>query len=210
MKALKKGLFLTFEGGECAGKTTLIEALFDHFSLQNLSLLKTREPGGTELGIKIRSLLLNPQEKVSARAELLLFAADRAHHVETLLKPSLAKGALILCDRYIDSSFAYQGAFFKYEELKGVMDFATGGLLPHLTFYLDLDPKIGFERAKKRQQTLDRIEERDFAFHESVRRSFLSLAEKGKNRFVIVPANRPKEVIFQEVLKRIEEYVSSF
>jgi dTMP kinase len=200
-------LFFTFEGGECAGKTTLINSLFATLNEKGISAIKTREPGGTHLGVKIRSILLDPIEEISSATELLLFAADRSHHTENVIRPALQRGDIVLCDRYIDSSFAYQGQHFKHEVLKSIMEFATGGLLPKFTFYLDLDPKIGFERAEKRKQQLDRIEKKGLEFHERTRRAFLELAKRYKERIVVIDAARDPEAVLEEVLGKIYETI---
>lgn len=198
---LSRGFFFTFEGGEGVGKTTLINRLHDRLKGLNVDVVKTREPGGTPLGDQIRSLLLSTDSEVTKRSELLLFAADRAHHVETLIKPALARGAVVLCDRYVDSSYAYQGVFFDHTVLKGVMDFATDQLLPEQTFYLDLDPKVGFERAHAENRELDRIETRDFSFHEKAREAFNTLAKKYSERFSLIDASQSPENVFDEVWK---------
>ena len=209
-KKMNRGLFFTFEGGECAGKTTLIDSLFAALGQKGLPALKTREPGGTHLGVKVRSILLDSTEEISSRTELLLFAADRSHHVEGVIEPALKKGMIVLSDRYSDSSFAYQGADFKHETLKAVMDFATGGLVPCLTFYLNLDPKVGFERAKKRGQALDRIEQKDLAFHQKTRERFLDLAKRYSERFVVIDALKSQDEIFKEVFAKILEACHAF
>ncbi|MDN3504239.1 MAG: dTMP kinase [Rhabdochlamydiaceae bacterium] len=198
-----KGLFVTFEGGEGAGKTTLINRLYDMIESEGESVIKTREPGGTPLGSKIRELLLTSGETVSSRAELLLFMADRAHHVDTKLFPALEAGSIVLCDRYIDSSYAYQGSLYEHNELEKIMNFSTANLIPDLTFFLDLDPQIGLERAQKEGIKLDRIESHDIQFHIEVREAFLSLAKRYKKRIIVVNANQSKDALFNTVWQHL-------
>ncbi len=195
-----KGLFITFEGGEGAGKTTLINSLYDAIREEKLKAIKTREPGGTPLGAHIRSILLEKHElAISSRAELLLFLADRAHHVEEIILPALGRGEVVLCDRYSDSTFAYQGAYdvIKNEDLVTLTKFATKGLVPHLTIYLDIDPVVGIERAKR--SSFDRMEQKQLDFHYRVRQNFLHLAEKEPQRFFTVDATLPPDEVFSIV-----------
>lgn len=202
------GAFITFEGGEGSGKTSLIDRLYQELEARGLPLLRSREPGGSPLGERIRNIVLDsPNEEICKRAELLLFMADRAHHVDTKLRPAYERGEIVLCDRYIDSSFAYQGPFFDREELERVMDFATGGFTPHLTFYLDLDPKLGFQRARAAGGGLDRIESFDPSYHENVRKAFLELSERFKDRIVVIDADQSREEVFDAVWSYLAKWL---
>ena len=171
------GFFITFEGGEGAGKSTLSKKIYQYLVKQKKAVLFTKEPGGTKLGKKVRILLLQKKETwISPRAELLLFLADRAQHVDELIIPALQQGQIVLCDRFSDSTRAYQGAGrgFSTKWLESLLQFATNGLQPDLTFYLDVDPQIGFQRAKRERRQLDRMEQEALAFHKKVRKAFAS------------------------------------
>lgn len=204
----KSGFFFSFEGGEGAGKTTLIDELSFRLSQLGIGAFQTREPGGTPLGKDIRELLLNTNEPVTSRSELFLFLADRAQHVDMQLIPALERGEVILCDRYIDSSFAYQGEEFGFSALETIMQFATAGLLPDITFYLDLDPLLGFERAKRDQRMLDRIERHDIQYHQQVRERFLQLAKRFEERIVTIDASQKQEKVCSDVWEYIKRHLS--
>src|SRR6187431_1687241 len=148
---MKRGIFITIEGGEGAGKTTLIESLYQHLLGLGREVLKTREPGGTPLGEEIRKILLHSTGPVSPYAELSLFLASRAQHISELIAPALAAGKVVLCDRFNDSTIAYQGMArgLGMEEVAAVCRFICAGLEPQLTLYLDIDPAVGLSRAKK-------------------------------------------------------------
>lgn len=178
------GLFITFEGGDGAGKSTQVAALANELERRGYDVLTSREPGGTELGQAIRELLLHGGE-VAPRAEALLFAADRAHHVASKIRPALERGAVVISDRYLDSSVAYQGAARALDphEVRELSLWATGGLLPDLTVLLDLPADQGFAR---RGGDHDRMESEGKAFQMRVRQSFLALAEAEPKRFLIV------------------------
>jgi dTMP kinase len=198
----KTNLFITFEGGEGAGKTTLIEGLFRHLTIDGHSVLKTREPGGTKIGEQIRSLLLeNRSEKVSPFAELSLFLASRAQHVAEVIRPALDAGKIVLCDRFNDSSIAYQGMArgLGKEGVEQACLFFSEGLVPDLTFYLDIDPSMGMNRVK-RARTQDRIESEGLSFHIKIRNAYLELAKQSPQRIKILDASLPKERVYQEAL----------
>ncbi len=209
MKRSKSSIFITFEGGEGAGKSLLVTSLVKALSAEGFSITSTREPGGTVLGNKIRQLLLE-QEKgsISDRAELLLFLASRAQHVDKLILPALNDGHTVLCDRFSDSTIAYQGFArgLGEKEIANLCHYATGGLTPDITFLLDIDPVIGFKRlknAKERAGAVDRIESEALTFHNKVREGFLSIAKNSPERVRIIDASESPEVIFDEVLKMI-------
>jgi dTMP kinase len=200
---------ITFEGGDGAGKTTLIEKVYKYLESAGCPVLSTRAPGGTEIGAEVRRLLLG-STSVSARCELLLFLADRAQHVDEVIRPALEAHQIVLCDRFNDSTLAYQGARgFQEKWLKQLLRFASDGLIPDLTFYLDLDPQIGFERAKKgRGGGVDRIESEALAFHKKIRRGFLSIAKKEPQRFMKINAELTPEAVFERAKERIDELLS--
>jgi len=209
----KKGLFITIEGGEGSGKTTLIESLGKHLVEKEYDVLATREPGGTDLGENIRNFLLRfgQDEIFSSRAELALFLASRAQHVEEVILPSLKEGKIIICDRYNDSSIAYQG-YARGLDLKMVKTsckFFSSDVNPSLTFYLDIDPKIGLERVKKasldKSISYDRIESEDLVFHQKVRQAFHEIAKLETNRFYIIDASKSPNEVFEKVINCIEK-----
>lgn len=201
----QKRLFVTFEGGEGAGKTTLIEGLFRHLSASGLGVIKTREPGGTKLGEQIRSLLLEHRaEKVSPFTELALFLASRAQHIAEVILPALESGKIVFCDRFNDSSVAYQGIArgLGKEDVSGACSFFSQGLMPDLTFYLDIEPAIGMSRVQ-RARVQDRIEQEGLSFHAKIRSAYLELAKENPKRIHVLDATRPKERVFQEALELI-------
>ncbi|NEO25982.1 MAG: dTMP kinase [Kamptonema sp. SIO4C4] len=200
------GKFIVFEGGEGAGKTTQIartEQWLKQDYAADCPILITREPGGTELGQHIRHLLLE-KGTPHARAELLLYAADRAQHVEETLKPALAAGAIILCDRYTDSTIAYQGygRGLDLEFIQHLNFIATGGLESHLTLWLDVEVKVGLERAKQRGKR-DRIEANDLDFHHRVYQGFAHLTEQNPHRITRINANSSPEIVHQQIRRKL-------
>ncbi len=204
-----KGVFITFEGGEGAGKSTLIDRLYEALRAQGRAVLKTRAPGGTRAGEAIRALLLNKEgTPLIPRAELLLFLADRAQHVEEIITPALQKDQIVLCDRYNDSTIAYQGIArgLGKEEVRKLCTFATGGLDPHLTFYLDLDPATGLKRLK---QGKDRIEAEKLSFHEKIRAAFHQIAKEEKKRLRILDAAQSPDQVFHQAMEGIDDLLAS-
>jgi dTMP kinase len=197
-----KGLFVAFEGGEGTGKTTQIARAVDRLRESGRTVVSTREPGGTGLGRELRRLVLDPHGDVSPRAEALLYAADRAHHVETVIRPALAAGDVVITDRYVDSTLAYQGAGrgLTVDEARVITDWATGGLLPDLTVLLDLDPRAGLARAGARAAP-DRLEAASMDFHEAVRAGFLALAAEDPARYLVLAADAPVD----ELAGRVHE-----
>lgn len=183
------GLFISFEGGEGAGKSTQISRLAAALRAEGHEVVVTLEPGGTELGQAVRRILLTPGSHVTPRAEALLYAADRAHHVETVIEPALAAGKVVICDRYADSTFAYQGAgrALDIDKVRQIMAFAVAGRWPDLTLLLDVDPRVGLRRARGHGPG-DRIEAEGLAFHDAVRRGFLELAANEPQRFRVIDA----------------------
>ncbi len=190
------GVFVAFEGGEGVGKTTQIAVAAAYLRAAGHDVVETREPGGTPLGRELRSLVLDPDGLIAPRAEALLYAADRAQHVETVIRPALEAGRVVLTDRYVDSTLAYQGTGrgLTVEDARVITDWATGGLLPDLTVLLDLDPRFGLARAEARSAP-DRLESAAFEFHQAVRDSFTALAAAAPDRYLVIDAAKPVEVI---------------
>lgn len=208
-KRKNKGLFITFEGGEGVGKTTLIERIYASLTQKGFSVLKTCEPGGTTFGRHIRDILLHDKSAPFGRkSELFLFLADRSQHVEEKILPHLEKNDIILCDRFNDSTFAYQGAARSVDIslLKTLCQFAASGLQPDLTFFLDLDPFIGLKRSRKSKESgayFDRIEKEDMSFHTKVREAFLTLAKEEPERFHVIDASLAFDQVFKKSMDEI-------
>lgn len=201
--------FITFEGGEGAGKTTLINNLSKILQDKGYSVVVTREPGATPLGEKIRQLLLEQSSyfPISSMAELLLFLSDRAQHIEQVIKPALAKDRIVLCDRFNDSTIAYQGIArgLGIENVKSLCEIICGETKPDLTFFLNVNPKIGLNRAKNQQRVLDRLENEHMDFHTKVREGFLLLAQQDSNRIKILNAEQSSEQVLNEAIKLMEQ-----
>ncbi len=196
------GRFITLEGGDGAGKTTQAALLTDWLEANGRTVVRTREPGGTDLGQRIREMVLHERGHVAPRAEALLYAADRAHHVETVVRPALERGEVVLQDRYIDSSVAYQGVArgLGADRIRSVSEWAADGLAPDLTVLLDLDVTVGRARvAAARGDTFDRLESEAAAFHETVRGAFLDAAAAEPARFLVVDASAPAEDVQRAV-----------
>jgi dTMP kinase len=196
------GKLIVFEGVEGCGKTTQMQLCSQWLESLNISVVLTREPGGTELGKDLRMLLLekSPNKPVGEVTELLLYAADRAQHIEEELKPNLAIGKYILCDRYTDSTIAYQGygRGLSMSIINQLNQIATGGLASDLTIWLDVDVEIGLSR-KRGQAKLDRIEQETIAFHRRVQRGYTELAISYASRIVRVDGNNSQENVQQTI-----------
>jgi dTMP kinase len=199
-------LFITFEGPEGSGKTTQIRCLADALTAQTYPILVTREPGGTLIGNAIRSLLLDLQHReMNERAEALLFNAARAQLVSQVIRPALAAGKIVLCDRFADSTFAYQGygRGQALSPLRQLAAFATDGLTPTLTIYLDIDPALGLQR--KQGDEWNRMEEETLSFHQRVRHGYHLLASEEPARWVLIDATQPIERVHEAILKQVLE-----
>lgn len=204
------GLFVTFEGGEGVGKSTLIDRLSRELTSDGYSVVQTREPGGCELGKHIRSLLLD-QEAISKKAELLLFLANRTQHVEEVIRPALSQKKIVLCDRFSDSTRAYQGAgrHIESEEVEYLCRFATGDVAPDCTILLDVDPEIGFSRVNSSRDGKDRIEQEAMEFHLDVRKGFLSLAKQHPDRIHVIDASQSQDEVFKSVNEILKKKVEA-
>lgn len=202
MESPKTGCFVSFEGGEGAGKSTQVARLRLWLEARGQDVLVTRQPGGTGYGQRIRQLILapNPEEILSARAELFLYLADRAQHVDTVIRPALERGCIVLCDRYTDSTLAYQGygRGLDLTELQTLNQLATGGLKPELTVWLDLDPAAGRARILGRE-ALDRLEAEALTFHERIREGYHKLAAAEPERWMRLDANQNEDQLAVQI-----------
>jgi dTMP kinase len=208
------GSFITFEGIDGCGKSTQLRLLASALRLRGLEVVTTREPGGTSLGKRIRTLLLDPQSEVDPLAELLLFAADRAQHVRTLLQPAIETGSLILSDRYADATAAYQGAGreFTPEMIAQVIEIATGGLKPDLTLIFDLPVAECLARTERRtegENKTDRLDAEDAAFHTRVRDAYLKLAAREPDRVRIINATGSVNETHERVLEVVFPFLEN-
>ena len=201
------GLFITLEGGDGTGKSTQGALLGDWLTARGREVVFTREPGGTDLGVQLREIVLHSRGHIAPRAEALLYAADRAHHIATLVRPALERGAVVIQDRYIDSSVAYQGAgrVLDPAEVRQVSEWATEGLVPTLTVLLDLDPVAGRERLQSDNKPFDRLETEALEFHERVRTAYLGMAEAEPARFLVIDAALDRAVIHERIIERVSQ-----
>lgn len=199
------GLFVTFEGGDGVGKTTQVITLCERLERQGFRVLRTREPGGTALGVSIRELILHSGD-VSARAEALLYAADRAHHVASLVRPALAAGVIVVQDRYVDSSVAYQGSGrdLGADDVRNLSMWATDSLVPDITILLDAPAAVASARVAFEKGAPDRLEAEGLHFHERVRDAFRALAAAEPQRWRVIDATMPADAVADQVAAQVE------
>lgn len=206
-----KGLFISFEGIDGVGKSTQSDLLEEHLANLGLNVLRTLEPGGTELGQEIRHLLLHRKGDVAPRSEALLYAADRAHHVATKIRPALGRGEVVITDRYLDSSVAYQGAgrVLDATEVRNISLWAVENLLPDLTILLDLDAAASLARRDNTGAEPDRLEREKLDFFESVRAAYLDMAKAEPDRWLVVDATASIEEMQQVIRARVDALLAS-
>jgi dTMP kinase len=200
-------VFITLEGPEGSGKTTQIHLLAEGLSEQEYEVVITREPGGTDIGRQIRNVLHDPHNTaMNAPAEILLYSADRAQHVAQLIRPALAAGKIVISDRYADSTLAYQGygRGLDLETLGVITNFATDGLKPDLTLYLDIIPEEGLRRRRSGENEWNRLDAEALDFHQRVRAGYLELIEQEPERWQIIDAARPIEEVQAEIRTRVQ------
>lgn len=203
--------FITLEGGEGAGKSTLIKQLVKYLTARGVEVVTTREPGGTELGEQIRSWVLasKPSVSILPKAELLLFLAARAQHIEAVIAPAIKQGKVVICDRFNDSTVAYQGAGRELgvEPVRKLCNQVCGDVVPDLTFFLDVDPEVGLQRTRRTVKDtaqageVDRIEQEKQAFHLRVRNAFSKFSEEEPGRFCYIDSNRPLDEVIGKALE---------
>ena len=208
-------MFITFEGIEGCGKTTQVRRFVKRLKRLGISLITTLEPGGTRIGRDIRKILLDPRNKnLSPFAELILYAADRAQHVEEIIKPALDEGKWVVCDRFLDATVVYQGIARgqDMELIRILNEKATQGIRPDITYLLDCPVDMGLGRALKRneaesQKGQDRFEREALDFHKAVREGYLALARENQDRFVVIDATLPKDEVEREIFQHMEPFL---
>lgn len=202
---MKQGLFISIEGPDGSGKSTQIENIRKFFADKNIDILYTREPGGTEIGEQIRKILLDKGSvNMNYMTEALLYAASRAQHVAQVIKPALREGRIVVCDRFVDSSIAYQGYGRNLGESVSVINgYAVDGCMPDVTFFMKIDPSVGIERI--RQDMQDRLDAEKETFHRAVYQGYLELEKENPDRIVGIDANRSIEEIKKEICFKLEE-----
>jgi dTMP kinase len=204
--SVKNGLFISFEGIDGVGKSTQLDLLVQFLAEQGQTVCRTLEPGGTDLGREIRELLLHRKGEVAPRAEALLFAADRAHHVATVIRPALERGEVVVTDRYLDSSVAYQGSGRElgFDQVRDLSLFAVDGLLPQLTVLLDLDANKAAARRSNTGAEPDRLERAKNGFFEAVRESYLKMAAAEPSRWLVLDAELSVDSMQQQIRERVQ------
>lgn len=203
---MKKGLFITFEGADGCGKTTQMKLLADYLKSQGLEVVLTREPGGKGLGEKVREILLNYDGEVSDRCESFLFLADRAQNIDIIVNPAVEQGKIVLCDRHIDSTVAYQGygRGLDLDRIKVLNNLATNGKKPDLTIVFDIDVETSMKRVGSEK---DRMESAGIEFHNKVRNGYLEIAKEEPDRIKVVDACKTIEEVFEDVKKLAKKYI---
>ena len=201
------GLFITFEGGDGSGKTTQINLLASWLESDGRTVVITREPGGTDLGTELRNIILHREGFIAPRAEALLYAADRSHHIHTLVRPALQRGEIVVQDRYLDSSVAYQGAgrVLDPTEVRNISLWATENLMPDLTVVLDVPASVAKERQAAGERQYDRLEAEAEDFHTRVRESYLALAAEEPHRFLVIDGESTIEEIHQAIVDKVSD-----
>lgn len=205
---MKKGLFIVFEGGEGTGKTTAIESIYDWIQEKDLKCIKTREPGGIKISEEIRQVILDKDNtKMDGRTEALLYAAARRQHLVEKVIPALNEGYVVLCDRFIDSSLAYQGFArgLGIDEVMSINKFAIGEYMPDLSILFDLESKIGLERiSTSGEREINRLDLEKIDFHEKVREGYNKVYKENRHRIVKINAEQSKENVLKEIKKILE------
>jgi len=199
---MSNGFFITFEGGEGSGKTTQSELLYNNLKQKGLKVTRTREPGGTILAESIREILLKGEkDKMSSLTELYLFAAARRDHIDNVIAPSLKNNEIVICDRFIDSTTAYQGyaGNIDLNLINSINNFTIGSIIPNITYIFDIDPNIGLKRSINTTSDEIRFEEKDIGYHKKIRSGFLEIAKNNSDRCIVIDA--------EQELKKIEEFL---
>lgn len=203
--------FITIEGGEGSGKTSVIIKLIEELNKRGYQTLSTREPGGSKIAEEIREVILNVENtNMDYMTEALLYAASRRQHLEEVVKPAIKEGKLVICDRYVDSSLAYQGHArgLGIDNVYEVNMYATGGFMPDLTIFIDVPPEVGLNRIKNNNRPVDRLDLEKMNFHNLVHEGYLKVYERFPNRIVRIDGNKPLEEVYEDLLKIINQRLS--
>ncbi|CAM4518108.1 dTMP kinase [Paenibacillus endophyticus] len=211
---MRKGIFITIEGGEGAGKSTLIEQLSNIMLQRGVAVITTREPGGIPISEQIRGVILDRSHTaMDARTEALLYAAARRQHLVEKVAPALEQGLMVICDRFVDSSLAYQGHArgLGMDEVWSINQFAIQEFMPDLTIYMDISPDIGLKRiADASEREINRLDLEKHSFHEKVREGYLQLLQQNPDRMVLIDAEQRPEMVFNDVLEAIDSRFAGF
>lgn len=208
---MMSGIFITFEGPEGAGKTTIIQMIAQELEKQQVEIVSTREPGGIHISEQIREVILSPDNTaMDGRTEALLYAAARRQHLVEKVIPALNRGAIVLCDRFIDSSLAYQGYArgLGMDEVLSINEFAIDDMMPTKTYYFDIEPEIGLRRIEKNKtREVNRLDMEKVDFHHKVREGYQKVCERFSERIVMVDASKSMDEVFHEVLQSIQTFI---
>lgn len=205
-----RGLFITFEGNDGSGKSSVSSAIKEELQKLNIDFITTREPGGSMIAEKIREIILDKENKeMDPKTEALLYAASRREHITKTIIPALTEGKIVLCDRFLDSSLAYQGYArnLGIDKVYQMNQFATEGLLPDLTILVCVRPEIGMSRIKKDARDMDRLELEKMTFHDNVYQGYLKVSEKFKDRIVVINGEQTKEQVLNDVKQVIYKFI---
>ena len=205
-----QGKFITFEGPDGSGKTTCAKGVYDILKKEGYDVIYTREPGGIEIAEEIRNIILDPKNtKMDARCEALLYAASRRQHLVEKVLPALAQGKIVLCDRFVDSSLAYQGVgrHLGIEEVFAINKFAIEDHMPDFTIYLNVDPQVGLQRIASRNFK-DRLDQESLQFHQDTYNGYLQVVDKYKDRMIVVDANNDEATVIDDCLKIIKDHLN--
>jgi dTMP kinase len=208
---MEKGIFITIEGPEGAGKTTIIEMLLEKLESEGYPIIKTREPGGIEIAEQIRSVILDKQNtSMDGRTEALLYAAARRQHLVEKVLPAIEQGFIVLCDRFIDSSLAYQGFArgIGMDDVYSINEFATENRMPDATLYFDIDPEIGIKRINEHKgREVNRLDLENLEFHRKVREGYHILTKRYSNRIIEIDASQPLQKVFEEAVSSVRSLI---
>lgn len=208
---MKKGIFITAEGPDGAGKTTIIRMLVKSLVTEGYQVVYTREPGGIDIAEQIRNVILDKKNTLmDPRTEALLYSAARRQHLVEKIIPALEKGYIILCDRFVDSSLAYQGYArgLGIDEVYSINNFAIDGMMPKLTLYFDIDPEIGLKRINQhKDREVNRLDLEELEFHQKVREGYFQLMNKDTGRIYKIDASKPIEQVFKEAEEKVKEII---
>ena len=211
---MEKGIFITIEGPEGAGKTTIIEMLLEKLESEGYPIMKTREPGGIEISEQIRSVILNKNNTaMDGRTEALLYAAARRQHLVEKVLPAIEQGFIVLCDRFIDSSLAYQGFArgIGMDEVYSINRFAIDNRMPDATLYFDIDPEIGMKRINEHKgREVNRLDLENLEFHRKVREGYQLLSRKYSNRIIEIDASQPLQKVYEIAVSKIRSIIQDF